>query len=356
MLYEFLIENKDPIIALCRKKIASSGGTQTTSQLLEEGLPVFYSELIEVLTRTAANNSDIHADEAEKNGARAHGKESLKLGYTISQVVHTYGAVCQSITEQVEFKNSEINTKEFHDLNRCLDVAIAEAVTEYDKAHNELVVREEITRLGYFVHELGNSLSAASIAHTMIKDGRVGIHGSTSKLLSRALTRMRNLIDRGMAEVRLESRAFQPMELRVSDIVSEVEATAVVAARLKDITLEVETDTSLKINGDHELLVSAVSNLIQNAIKFTKPKGIVRLQTKALNNKVVIEVEDQCGGLPAEKIEELFQPFVRNEKDQTGMGLGLAISRRAVALNNGELSARTIQDKGCVFTITLPQV
>ena len=84
------------------------------------------------------------------------------------------------------------------------------------------------------------------------------------------------------------------------------------------------------------------------------PSGIVWIRSKAYGGRVLLEVEDQCGGLPPGKTEELFQPFSQMGTDKSGLGIGLTISRNAVSLNNGILSVRDVPHLGCVFSIDLP--
>lgn len=103
-------------------------------------------------------------------------------------------------------------------------------------------------------------------------------------------------------------------------------------------------------------MASAISNLVQNAIKFTRPAGQVLIRAFVEGTDAVIEVEDRCGGLPAGKIEQLFEPFVQESKDKTGIGLGLSIARRAVELNGGTLSARDLPGIGCIFKVRIPRL
>jgi hypothetical protein len=103
------------------------------------------------------------------------------------------------------------------------------------------------------------------------------------------------------------------------------------------------------------MLASAVSNLLQNAFKFSRRDGSVSLTVTASGDRIRIEVEDECGGLPDGKIEELFLPFEQQSSDRAGLGLGLSISRRAVQANDGKLHVRNLAGKGCVFTIELPR-
>jgi signal transduction histidine kinase len=88
------------------------------------------------------------------------------------------------------------------------------------------------------------------------------------------------------------------------------------------------------------MLFSAVGNLLQNAFKFTRPGTEVSLKAYAAADRIRIDVEDHCGGLPPGAAEDLFLPFVQNGEDKSGMGLGLAICRRSVEANNGSLSPK----------------
>jgi len=114
-------------------------------------------------------------------------------------------------------------------------------------------------------------------------------------------------------------------------------------------------DGTLAVDADRQLLSSAVSNLLQNAFKFTRPEGTISLRTRATTDRVLIEVSDECGGLPEGKIEELFLPFTQANVDRSGLGLGLSIARKAVHANGGEISVRNVPGTGCVFTIDLPR-
>jgi len=93
---------------------------------------------------------------------------------------------------------------------------------------------------------------------------------------------------------------------------------------------------------------------LQNAFKFTRPRGHVSLTARVVAGHVVIEVADQCGGLPPGLAAELFRPFTQHSGDRSGVGLGLSISLRAVAAIGGTLQVRDLPGTGCVFTIDLP--
>lgn len=209
------------------------------------------------------------------------------------------------------------------------------------------------TRMGFLVHELRNALACVFVAQAMIK--KAPDDEAASALLERNLRHMRLMLDRADAEVRLHK---EPQALRrrlaVAEAVSEVAATAVEEARLKGVTLSVIAEPRLAVEADREYLVSALGNLVQNAIKFTPPGGDVWVRALEKDHAAILEVEDRCGGLPPGRTSELFEPFTQKGEDRSGLGLGLAITRRAVALNDGTLGVRDVPGKGCVFTITLP--
>jgi signal transduction histidine kinase len=166
---------------------------------------------------------------------------------------------------------------------------------------------------------------------------------------------MKAMLDRADTEVRFHKEPHARRRLlHLAQTLRETVAAAAAEARLKDVRLSVRVEPRLAVNADPEYLASALANLLGNAIKFTPAGGTVRVRGLEKDQRAVLEVEDECGGLPPGKISELFEPFTQKGADRSGLGLGLAIARRAVALNDGALGARDIPGKGCVFTITLP--
>ena len=327
---------------------------------MERGLPIFYDELVGILRADEESSTDVDDDRigtTHRSSAVRRGKESLRLGYTVSQVVHGYGALCQAITEYSgKYAEQPVNDREFNRLNFCLDVAIADAVSEFSRGQQDTAATEEVQRLGFLAHEMRNALGNAAAAHQMIMKGMVGVGGSTSQILGDALRRMKDIIDRSLSEVRLRGeKTVELRRYRLVDILGEVESTGLLEALPKSIQLHIEVTPDLIIEVDRHLIVSALSNVVQNAIKFNVMNGNVWIRGKAVSDRVLIEIEDQCGGLPSGKIEELFRPFTQKGEDRSGLGLGLSIARRAVALNNGLISARDMPGKGCIFTVDLPK-
>jgi signal transduction histidine kinase len=99
-----------------------------------------------------------------------------------------------------------------------------------------------------------------------------------------------------------------------------------------------------------------VANLVQNAFKFTRSHSTVTLRVRASADRVLIDVQDECGGLPGEGDgKELFPSFEQRGADRTGLGIGLAFCRWGAEADGGRLYARNLPGTGCVFTVDLPR-
>ena len=354
MLHEFIEVNRDEIIRRCRAKVAARSVPPPSDIEIDHGVPVFLDQLRDAL-RFGGMSPEIG------QSALRHGHDLLLQGCTVSQVVHDYGDICQSITDLAVEMEAPISTDDFRTLNRCLGDAIAGAVTEYGRGRNQSSIDGESARgserLGFFIHEMRNLISTASYAFEVLRTGNVGIAGSTGKVLQRSLAAQRALIARSVAEVRLTQDAQNLETFQVSGFIEEIALSAGVEAEARGIRLTVVcVDDGASIEADRQILASVVGNLPQNAFKFTRPATTVTLRVGASAERVLIEVQDECGGLPSGNVNELFRPFEQRAVDRTGLGLGLAFSRWAVEANHGRIYARNLIERGCVFTVDLPRV
>jgi signal transduction histidine kinase len=281
----------------------------------------------------------------------------LNLGCTVAQVVHDYGGLCQAITEIAVEDRIAITNSEFKTLNGCLDDAIASAVSEFGHRREQSVSDEAVEHLGFLTHELRNALSAAMYSFEVIQKGTVGVAGSTAELLVSSHDRMREIIDRSLVEVRLKAGTQNPTQvLPVERLVNDLAIIGELEAQRRGRRLTVEFGAvGVMIDVDPHLFISALTNLLQNALKFTAPDGHVSLRTVATADRVRIEIEDECGGLPGGKSKDLFRVFEKRGADRSGLGLGLAISRQAVEANGGTITVRDLPGRGCVFTVEVPR-
>jgi len=194
MLYEFIAINRDDIIRRCRAKVASRSVPPPTQAEIDHGVPVFLDQLGDALRLGLMSSPEIG------RSAVQHGHDLLQQGFTVSQVVHDYGDVCQAVTELAVELNAPISTDDFRTLNRCLDEAIAGAVTQYTRERHQSDIEDDRAagseRLGFFAHELRNLINTAIVAFEVLKTGNVGVTGSTGTVLHRSLTGLRALVGR----------------------------------------------------------------------------------------------------------------------------------------------------------------
>jgi signal transduction histidine kinase len=381
VLHEFLTENEHEILAACEAKSQELEGPRPSTDQLKQGLPIFFKQLLHVLEHSPAEPEDSAIDRVAMTQAandsnepaialaagrpyeakvaetaRAHGSELHRFGYTLSHVVHGYGSMCQAITEMAIEKRAAITPTEFRKLNRCLDVAIAGAVTEFQAQRISDDNLREVQHLGSLAHELRNALTTVNISLRLIRNGTVGFGGSTGLVLDRGLKHIQELIDRSLAEVRLRVDPKVHIEAAfLLQLVDQIAMTFEVEARARDQVLDLKIDPMLVIEADQYLLYSALSNLVQNAIKYTHIGGNIQMRGTLAGDHAVIEIEDRCGGLQSTTPNDLFKPFEQQNMDRDGIGLGLTIAQRAIALNQGTIEVDNLPGTGCIFRIRLPR-
>jgi len=316
-LSKFLVRHRETIELRATEVFSARSGRPTEE--VRRGVPLFVEPLI-----------------GGETGAEC-GRRLVGLGFTLSDLVHGYGSLREVVTKLAGEAGEDIATGD-------LDAALAEGVTAHERE-----------RIGALAHELRNALYAATVSLQLIKKGAVALGDPTSDALDRSLALMGALVDRSLAEVRPKTDATPPTErFRLADAVDQVRATLRQDAEHRDRELRVEIDGELTVETDRRLLVSVVSNLAQNALRSTREGGKASLRARRTDGRLVIEVEDECGGLPPGAIDEMFLPFVRGSQPRPGASLGLSIARRAIEDINGELRVRDLPGQGCVFIVDLP--
>ena len=349
MLQDFLLANRADLIARCRNKVAGRRAPRATPAELEYGVPLFLDQLTAMLRAEAGRAQPRNGPATERQmheAATRHGSELQHHDFSIDQVVHDYGDLCQSIMEVASEQRAPITVEEFGELNIRLDNAIADAVTEY--AHQRESLRDDESvlatnqRLGLLAAEMRNLLNTAIVAISAIKGGRVGFGGATAAALDRSLIGLRGLIDRTLANVRLDGeRAFVYETIELSSFIAEVRVAAALEASTSGCELEVAPIApGIQIEADRHLLASAVSNLLQNAFGCIEGDGHVVLRVRAAEGRVLIEVEDSSGPQP--------------RAPRRG-GEAFELVRQGVEAIGGRLHVVHDTPRGNLFTIDFPQ-
>ena len=195
-LEDFIGTYREELIRRCRMKVASRVPPPGKADSSQYGVPRFLEQLCKQL-RDGAQPSQEIGDSAKK-----HGHDLLMQGFTIEQVVHDYGDVCQSITDLAVELDAPISTDDFRTLNRCLDDAIAGAVTEFTREQSVTRARQSA--------ELHSLTEAAICAFRFIRAGGVGAGGSTGAVVERSLVAIRDAMDAASPEPDQARKGLKP--------------------------------------------------------------------------------------------------------------------------------------------------
>jgi signal transduction histidine kinase len=372
-MYKFLENNRDELIARCKAKVAKRPRRAATEEQLSNGVPLFLDQLRrtleaeeggregESLLISGASGGDAHALSEMGASAAAHGRQLLQLGFSVDQVVHDYGDLCQAITDLAVERDAPFSVNEFRTLNRCLDNAIADAVSEFSSQRDAAKARRESAevneRQGLLVHELHTAVQTAALAFKALEAGNLSVTGATGSVLKRNLSALATLIEHALGELRASAEAAAHGEpFSLAAFIAQAQRSAEENGLERGCTLVVpEIAPLLAISGDRQRLLTALGNVLQNAFKFTRASTEVNLSAYSVAEKVFIDVQDHCGGLREDVEERLFTPFSQRSGDQTGLGRGLSIARQNIEADGGTITVENLPGSGCIFTICLPR-
>ncbi len=202
MLGEFISANRVELLARTRAKVATRLAPRATLDELKNDAPLFLNQLVDAL-RVAKPSAE--AIGVIERSATRHGSDMRKAGLAVAQMVRAYEDVYQAVTELADQTNAPITVEEFHTLNRCLDDATAEAVSEYARLREHSLMDEKAQRSGVFAHEMRNRVSDAILAFSLLREGNAAVNGSVGAVVARSLRRLSALVDRSLAETRVDS-------------------------------------------------------------------------------------------------------------------------------------------------------
>jgi signal transduction histidine kinase len=191
----------------------------------------------------------------------------------------------------------------------------------------------------------------------MLQDGTVPVRGSTGAMVGRCLRGMRDHINNALVGARLDSCLEQVHRVSVSALIGDAEIAASRGANAEGFELAVApVAEDIDVEVDDQVLSTAIGILLQNAFELSCPHGHVTLRTTATTERVLIEIEDECGGLPPGQAEALSRPGGKTRDQGRRLDLGLTMSRMGVEAMGGTLAVRDLPDKVCVFSIDLPRL
>jgi signal transduction histidine kinase len=353
MFSDFIAQRRSEILNRCMLSLKTSHPGRGDEEL-SEGLTAVIDNVAEALRADVDEISEQRTTEVLESN-RQHGTRRKNQGFELNQVIHDYGLVCDSIIAVAADEGVNASPREFQLLNRWIDSAIALAVDSFATGTRVADEKVQAERIGALAHEIRNAANNAALGFELIRSGKVAANGTTAEVVRRALIRIHELADQSLVDARTASQeaAVSFATLHVHDALKRL-ASETFPERGVIIRTELR-QPDVKILANENLLFSALSNLLQNALKFTRDNGAVVLRSFPSKAGVRIEVEDTCGGLPDGATEDLFRAFVQRSHGRGGVGLGLPIAKRAVEAHGGTLSVRNNPGIGCTFVVDLPR-
>jgi signal transduction histidine kinase len=347
-LPELLASHRDDVIRRWAEKVRGTLHPVSMPRLeLVDHLPMFLEEVAYHIRLNESPDTSPTAGE--------HGLQRLGLGFNLDAVVREYGALRDCIVEEAAARGVVIRPVERETLFDCVITGIAEAVSEYQRQRDAELQRQTSEHFAFVAHELRNPLGTAMTAFTILRSGGKIADERLANILERALTRTHDLIERSLRLAQVGAGiTVRRDKVMLRAMLEEAEFAATAEAEAKGVELTIHSETDGELEVDTRLVHSALTNLVRNAVKFTHDGSRVQIRAVLANSRVVIEVEDRCGGLPPGEIEQAFAPFVQLGIDRSGFGLGLAIAKQAADAHGGAIRVQNLPGKGCIFALELP--
>ncbi len=229
-----------------------------------------------------------------------------------------------------------------------------------EQLENNITAHQRL--LGDVSHELRSPLTRLQLA-VALAEKNIGNDVEQQKHLNRCETEVERL-DEMIADVLTLSRlehnqtAFVADDTDLSALLTQVVNDCQYFATSKGVTIALKAQKNCVLLADSKLLSSAISNVINNAVKYSPNDTVVTVELSPQKEQLILSISDQGCGVPNDMIEKLFTPFFRvadaRDRSSGGTGLGLAIAQQAIVFHQGEIIAQNQESSGLRVTITLP--
>lgn len=244
--------------------------------------------------------------------------------------------------------------------NRIGMVLVFNDITGFKKLEN--IRRDFVANVS---HELKTPITAIMGSAETLLDATINSPEDRDKFLNmiiRHSDRLNSLVDDLLELARLDSEIDEgKVELSQHKLIDVVNSSIVLCkpkSETAQVQIDCDCDSSIKININFRQIEQAISNLIDNAIKHSKPDKSILVKTTITENEIIISVVDQGCGIEGKHLSRLFERFYRVDNARSraigGTGLGLAIVKHVALAHGGDVSVESISGKGSTFQIHLP--
>ncbi|WP_434385021.1 sensor histidine kinase [Melittangium boletus] len=271
----------------------------------------------------------------------------------IEEVVREYGFLVEEVRAWLQERGEQVSFDDYSYFYLAIFELTAESIRRYSKFRAEQVARERSEYVAGIAHQLRTPVSALHLGVEQLGRTRGEPEARVVERLRRTVGRLGRLVDGILRLERFkpEELPLHPETLAPAQLIEHIVADYAHDAHAKGLRLEVSAHPAVRMRADRDLLVDALGNLIQNAIKYTA-RGFVRVTLEEQADGVRFRVEDSGPGISPERQRELFRPV--HPGMPGGVGLGLSIAFRAALAQGGALSLESEPGRGSTFLLSLP--
>ncbi len=321
-------------------------------------------DLLEELADELESYSDESMVGELKKNSVIHGLDRLRLGFDVEEVVAEYNALRDVIQDLIERHDLSLRGPVNRTINRVIDMSIGLAVKTYaaQKALEIQQRREE--HLAFVAHDLRSPLAAIAMAAQLLERAVPDVANderaaSLLETMHRNVRRLNSLVVKVVQEdANLKAKVnekVQRQEVKLKELVEGLVSDLGPLAAASQLRLVNEVHEGLTAFADANMLSLIFQNLISNAIDYT-PNGEVVVGAQKSKDSASIEcwVSDNGAGIPAERLEQVFDKLETDPDKKSGMGLGLAIVKQFVEAHGGQVEVESEIGRGSTFRFTLP--
>jgi signal transduction histidine kinase len=354
-------QERDTLLAEWRQEVQQlSVAHNLDVPTLNDHIPDLLAEL--------ADELEAHVDESMigelKKNSVIHGLDRLRLGFDVEEVVAEYNALRGVIQDLIERHDLSLHGPVNRTINRVIDMSIGLAVKTYaaQKALEIQQRREE--HLAFVAHDLRTPLSAIAMAAKMLEVKVPGIikdeeAATLLETMHRNVGRLNLLVVKVVQEEAnlkaQEQERVARREVKLRPLVEVIVSDLSPLADASNLNLLNRVPEELTAFADANMLTLIFQNLISNAIDYT-PSGEVIIGAQKNKESASIEcwVSDNGAGIPAHRLEKVFDKLETDPDRKSGMGLGLAIVKQFVEAHGGEVAVDSEPGRGSTFRFTIP--
>lgn len=232
-----------------------------------------------------------------------------------------------------------------------------------DITESERLKRERKNILSMFAHDMKNPVVTAGGFLLRLLSGKAGAFTDEQKsyleLISGELNALEGLITNFLQFSRLESKEYKPVlgPFNIGTAIEKYIEVLKIEADKKNvkISFEYSEEMSTDVNGDAEMIIRAISNLLDNAIKYTSKGGTITVRLSDIRKDILVQIMDTGTGIPEEHLPYIFNAFYRVSRNSKGSGLGLSIAKTIIEAHGGRIWVESTSRKGTTFSFNLPK-